>query len=267
MNNLVFQCAELLNQVRQQQPVVHQLVNDMIMTDTANALLALGASPTAAQCREELEEMVDGADSLILNISNVSQSLIDTMQQALPMAGALKTPAVLDASGVGSSNFRRYTGLKLLEAGGVSVLRATPYEVLVLTGDAGTAGGPDVESRKVIPHARDLCVKYGLSCMIPGRLDQVVTRDHVVTIRNGVPMSLKLSTATSILSSLCAAFFGISQGAPLEKLVAACLAYRISGEIAAKTARGPGTFHGAFLDALHDLDARALTARAKISLY
>ena len=44
--------------IRERAPVVHSITNYVVMNNTANALLALGASPVMAHAEEEMEEMV-----------------------------------------------------------------------------------------------------------------------------------------------------------------------------------------------------------------
>jgi hydroxyethylthiazole kinase len=47
-----------LARLREQRPLVHQITNYVVMNETANATLALGALPVMAHAREEVEEMV-----------------------------------------------------------------------------------------------------------------------------------------------------------------------------------------------------------------
>jgi len=41
--------------IRHQSPVVHNITNYVVMNNTANALLAIGASPVMAHAEEEVE--------------------------------------------------------------------------------------------------------------------------------------------------------------------------------------------------------------------
>ena len=47
-----------LRELRERKPLVHQITNYVVMNETANATLALGALPVMAHAREEVEEMV-----------------------------------------------------------------------------------------------------------------------------------------------------------------------------------------------------------------
>ena len=42
--------------IRERKPLVHQITNYVVMNETANATLALGALPVMAHAREEVEE-------------------------------------------------------------------------------------------------------------------------------------------------------------------------------------------------------------------
>ncbi|MGH3000470.1 MAG: hydroxyethylthiazole kinase, partial [Gaiellaceae bacterium] len=46
-----------LRTMREHKPLVHQITNYVVMNETANATLALGALPVMAHAREEVEEM------------------------------------------------------------------------------------------------------------------------------------------------------------------------------------------------------------------
>jgi hydroxyethylthiazole kinase len=61
-----------LRQMREQKPLIHQITNYVVMNETANATLALGALPVMAHAIEEVEEMVGSASALALNIGTLS---------------------------------------------------------------------------------------------------------------------------------------------------------------------------------------------------
>ncbi|HEU0335616.1 MAG TPA: hydroxyethylthiazole kinase, partial [Gaiellaceae bacterium] len=65
--------------LRERRPLVHQLTNYVVMNETANATLALGALPVMAHAREEVEEMVGLASALVLNIGTLSPHWVDAM--------------------------------------------------------------------------------------------------------------------------------------------------------------------------------------------
>ena len=70
-----------LRQIREQKPLIHQITNYVVMNETANATLALGALPVMAHAIEEVEEMVGAAGALILNIGTLSARWIERLRQ------------------------------------------------------------------------------------------------------------------------------------------------------------------------------------------
>ena len=69
--------------IREKAPVVHNITNYVVMNNTANALLAIGASPVMAHAEEEVEEMVNIASALVINIGTLSKHWIYSMFKAI----------------------------------------------------------------------------------------------------------------------------------------------------------------------------------------
>jgi hydroxyethylthiazole kinase-like sugar kinase family protein len=70
-----------LRLLRERKPLVHQITNYVVMNETANATLALGALPVMAHAREEVEEMVTLADALVGADVFLGLSIKDAMTQ------------------------------------------------------------------------------------------------------------------------------------------------------------------------------------------
>ena len=83
---------QTLNTIREHKPLVHHLTNYVVMNETANATLALGALPVMAHAREEVEEMVALASALVLNIGTLSEKWIEAMLLAGGAASARGIP-------------------------------------------------------------------------------------------------------------------------------------------------------------------------------
>src|ERR671919_3213097 len=100
--------------LRERKPLVHQITNYVVMNETANATLALGALPVMAHAREEVEEMVGLASALVLNIGTLSEHWIEAMLLAGRAANERGTPIVLDPVGAGATRYRTETARRLL---------------------------------------------------------------------------------------------------------------------------------------------------------
>src|SRR5208282_1110348 len=103
-----------MEMIRHQSPVVHNITNYVVMNTTANALLAIGASPVMAHAEEEVEEMTAIARSLVINIGTLSAPWIAAMFMAGEAARRNARPIILDPVGAGATTFRTATARKLL---------------------------------------------------------------------------------------------------------------------------------------------------------
>ena len=57
-----------LNLIREKSPLIHNITNYVVMNNTANALLSIGASPVMAHAVDEVAEMVNISSALVINI-------------------------------------------------------------------------------------------------------------------------------------------------------------------------------------------------------
>src|ERR671932_2873297 len=112
-----------LRALRERKPLIHQITNYVVMNETANATLALGALPVMAHAREEVEEMAAVAGALVLNIGTLSPPWVEAMVAAGRAANANGVPVVLDPVGAGATTYRTETARRLLEELDVSVVR------------------------------------------------------------------------------------------------------------------------------------------------
>src|SRR5215218_10656060 len=88
-----------LQRLREAKPLVHQITNYVVMNETANATLALGALPVMAHALQEVEEMAGAASALVLNIGTLSDDWVQAMLLAGRAANRVQVPIVLDPVG------------------------------------------------------------------------------------------------------------------------------------------------------------------------
>jgi hypothetical protein len=69
--------GDSLRRIRQSRPLVHQITNFVVMNETANATLAIGALPVMAHAPEEVAEMATVAGALVLNIGTLTREWVD----------------------------------------------------------------------------------------------------------------------------------------------------------------------------------------------
>jgi hydroxyethylthiazole kinase len=254
-----------LGVIRERKPLVHNITNYVVMNETANAILALGALPVMAHAREEVAEMVGLAGALVLNIGTLSESWIDAMLVAGKAANAGSVPVVLDPVGVGATAYRTETALRLLDEIDVAVLRGNAGEVATLVGVEAEVRG--VESVGVggdsAELAREAARTLGVVASVTGPVDHVSDGERSAAVANGHAL-LATITGTGCMSTAMTGCFLAAKDDPFEAAAEALVAFGVAGEDAAVGAKGPGSFHVGLYDALAALDPAALTARAKV---
>jgi hydroxyethylthiazole kinase len=259
--------GDSLRRLRETKPLVHQITNYVVMNETANATLALGALPVMAHAREEVEEMAAIAGALVLNIGTLSPHWVEAMLLAGRVANDRGTPVVLDPVGAGATTYRTETAKRILDAIDVTVLRGNAAEVATLVGvDAevrgveSIAGGGDPADL-----ARQTARQLGVVASVTGPVDHVSDGETVIAIANGHPMLAAITGTGCISSALTGCFLAVNREAPLAAAAEALVAFGVAGEDAAIGAKGPGSFHVALYDELAALDPVTLDARARIS--
>ena len=134
-------CAELLARIHDRHPLVHHITNYVVMNDTANLTLALGALPVMAHAKEEVAEMVGAAGALVLNPGTLTPEWVEAMLIAAKRANELGIPVIYDPVGVGATRLRNETGERFLSELRLAVVRGNSGEVGALAGAGGRVKG------------------------------------------------------------------------------------------------------------------------------
>ncbi|MFZ1861068.1 MAG: hydroxyethylthiazole kinase, partial [Candidatus Competibacter sp.] len=134
---------KLLTAVRERRPLVHNITNFVVMNNTANALLALGASPAMVHSSDEVEDFVAISQALVVNIGTLYSEQIAAAKLAAITARAQGIPWILDPVGAGATPYRRAAAEALARLG-PTVIRGNGSEILALAaGQAGRGKGVD----------------------------------------------------------------------------------------------------------------------------
>ena len=259
--------GEMLASLRERKPLVHQITNYVVMNETANATLALGALPVMAHAREEVEEMVALAGALVLNIGTLSPHWVDAMLLAGKAANEHGIPVVLDPVGAGATRYRTKTARRLLDEVKVAVLRGNQGEVATLVGVEAEVRGVEsiVAGGESADLARTAARNLGLVASVTGPVDHVSDGKRVLAIGNGHELLAAVTGTGCMSSAITGCFLAVARDRPLEAAAAALAAFGVAGEDAARDAKGPGSFHVGLYDALAGLEPETLDVRAKIS--
>ncbi|MBU4016567.1 hydroxyethylthiazole kinase [Patescibacteria group bacterium] len=257
--------AEIFQRIKKQKPLVHQITNFVVMNDTANITLHIGALPVMAHAKEEVEEMTAMAGALVLNIGTLQADWVESMKLAGRKANSLGIPIILDPVGAGATSYRTKTSLELLQNLQISVLRGNSGEIGVLGGVRGEVKGVesigDIKNPESV--ACELAKKYGCTVVISGKRDIIADLNNIYYVDNGHELLTTLTgtgcMATSIIGAFCAVEKDYSLAAASGLAV-----YGLAAELAAKKAKGPGSFKVAFFDAVYNLTTEEIIRGVRI---
>ncbi|KAA0948722.1 hydroxyethylthiazole kinase [Sporosarcina sp. ANT_H38] len=200
----------LYSTIRKINPLIHHITNVVTINDCANVTLAAGASPVMATSVNEVEEMVQLADVLIINIGTIQAEGFKAMVLAGKAANKKGVPVIFDPVGVGATAFRKGKAKELLQQVDVAVIRGNASEVDSLIGGASKTRG--VDEGDITITRKELAVKAAnlFSCVVvvSGKVDTVSNGKETIQIDNGDSW-LKIITGTGCMTtSLIGCFAG-----------------------------------------------------------
>ncbi len=257
--------ASALRLIRGKGPVVHSITNYVVMNNTANALLALGASPVMAHAEEEMEEMVGIASALVINIGTLSPAWVRAMFRAAEAARNRRIPIVLDPVGAGATSYRTRTAQELIRSVPPDIIRGNASEIMALIGSGAKTKGVDssASSDDAVALGRALYEACGAAVCISGETDYTIGKSGVIRGRNGHVLMTRVTGLGCTASALCGAFAAVTAD-PVLAAAEAMAVMGIAGEIAFARSAGPGTLQMHFIDALYNLSDGDIEARARI---
>jgi hydroxyethylthiazole kinase len=255
-----------IQRIRLEAPLVHNITNFVVMNNTANALLALGASPVMAHAVEEVEEMAALARAVVINIGTLSPPWIEAMLKAGQAARRKGIPLILDPVGSGATRFRTQTVLKLLEEIPPTILRGNASEIRSLIHDGPGPKGVDSThtSESILHEARTLSSQHRCVVVVSGVVDLVVAGDSIIRVFNGHPLMPRVTGLGCTATALTGAFAAINSS-PQQAAAHAMALMGIAGEMAAEHSAGPGSLQMNFLDALYQIKESDILGRLKIT--
>lgn len=251
--------------VRRHAPLVHNISNFVVMNNSANALLAVGASPIMAHAHSEVEEMLNICQSLVINIGTLDEYFVKSMLISAQKANKLNRPWILDPVGAGATTYRNEVLANLLDYK-PTVIRGNASEILSLAKMSNTVSkGVDsmVSSLDAIQAAKELNQKYDSVVCISGEIDIIVSSDKQAFISNGNPLMTKVTGLGCSSTAIIAAFIAVVKDV-YQAVVAATALLSICGEIAAINCEGPGTLQLKILDKLHNITEQEFLSVLKL---
>jgi len=248
--------------IREQAPLVHNITNFVVMNTTANALLALGASPVMAHAEEEVEDMMTISGALVINIGTLSGAWVSAMEKAMRRAKELGRPIVIDPVGAGATAYRTETARRMIRDFSPSIIRGNGSEIMALiSDDVATKGVDSMDfSDSALKSAQLLAASADTTVCISGAVDYIVSQKANYSIANGHMMMPKVTGLGCTATALCGAFAAVNRDLGMAAAHAMAV-MGIAGEIGAEISAGPAALQMNFIDALYNLSEKDVSAR------
>ncbi|MDD3061242.1 MAG: hydroxyethylthiazole kinase [Massilibacteroides sp.] len=254
-----------LEVIREQSPLIHNITNYVVMNNTANALLAIGASPVMAHAKEEVADMVTIASALVLNIGTLDAAWVESMRIAGRTAKEKSIPVVLDPVGVGATAYRSEVCKQLIAECKPAIIRGNASEIMALLDTQAQTKGVDSTntSEAALNSAQILAVQTRAVVVISGETDYITDGTTVETVKNGHPMMAKVTGMGCTATAIVGAFSAVNKNC-LEAATHAMAVMSITGEIAAAVSKGNGSLQAHFLDTLFNLDETMIRKQIRL---
>lgn len=272
-----------LENVRENNPLTHCITNSVTINDCANAVLAIGGSPIMAEDEEEMEEVVEIADVLVINIGKLSKEQIKAMNVSAAHATKTNTPIVLDPVGAGISQLRNNTIKYLVENNNITAIRGNISEIkaianiIRLLNTESAAKGVDVSEDDIISRdnleingnlVKELAKKLDTVVIASGPLDIISNGETTIVLDNGDEMMPLITGSGCMLTSIVGSCVAVND--PFEGSILASIAMSLAGEKAREQVDennlGTGSFRTFLIDYLYKTNVESLINESKIEI-
>ncbi|MGL5329841.1 MAG: hydroxyethylthiazole kinase [Peptostreptococcaceae bacterium] len=256
---------KLLDEVKSKNPLVLHYTNEVTINDCANITLAIGASPLMSYSYEEVEEIVQMASSIVINIGTMNSYNLDLFIKAGKACNKYNKPVILDPVGVFATKTRSDFTNKMLNEVKFTAIKGNVAEIKYIGGFDVNGNGVDSfdDEENINDIIKVIAKKLGTIIIATGKVDTVSDGNNIYKIHNGT-MKLKSITGTGCMTaSLVGSFLGVSDD-KLSACVMGVISMSLGGELADTNNIGIGSFKVNLMDNIYKLNEETLQSYAKV---
>lgn len=246
--------THVIKKVRDLQPLVFHLTNQVVMNFSANGLLAFGGSPIMAKEIIEVSDVAAISNSVLINIGTATESEIEAMITAGKTANEKGIPVILDPVGVAATPFRQKSIRRLVENIQFTAIKGNAGEMAHLVDIPWQTKGVesiDDDTNKIADIASLVAAKYDTIAVVTGKTDVICQGNQIKLNKSGHIMLTKITGAGCLLGSILSACLATDVD-PFDAIYEGITSYGKAAEEAANKpgVNGTGTFIPHFIDAL-----------------
>ncbi|UOQ95360.1 hydroxyethylthiazole kinase [Halobacillus shinanisalinarum] len=243
---------DIVSEVREKQPLIHNLTNQVVMNFSANGLLAFGGSPIMAMAKEDAADIANVSDGVLINMGTLTEGQVQAMILAGKAANEKGIPVVIDPVGVAATTFRTEAFQRIAAEVQPTAIKGNAGELAHLVGmPLETKGVDSVDSDNADEIARKVADKFDTIAIVTGKVDVISDGEEMISNQTGHAWLSQVTGAGCLLGSIVTACLSTT-GTPLKQAYTAVKFYGLAAEKAASQpgVNGPGTFAAHFIDAL-----------------
>ncbi len=257
--------AEIFERMRGKRPLVHHITNFVVMNDTANFTLAIGASPIMAHSCNELDDLTSISGALVINIGTLGTEWVDSMNIAAEHANKKGVPVLLDPVGAGATLYRTEVSKNMLSRHKISVLKGNLGEISSLTGLGGIVSGVDsLGGGEPADVVKESFSRYKTITAVTGKNDYVSNGKEIYIIKNDSEYLPRITGSGCMAGSIIAAFLAVEKDYALATACGLGI-YSMAGEMAERSGvKGPAEFRMRFMDTAYNLSPDDIVRNIRI---
>lgn len=266
---------ELINKVKEINPLVLHYTNEVTINDCANITLALGASPLMSYSNEEVEEVVSIASSVVINIGTMNSSRLDLFVKAGKAANKFNKPVILDPVGVFATKARTDFTNKLLNEIKFDVVKGNVAEIKFIGGLDVRGQGVDSfdDGEDISEVIKKVAKKLGCIVVATGKIDFISDGNTVIKIFNGTSKLKSVTGTGCMIGSLIGCYLGAYSSIDdrerdtfkkVEAVAMGVLTMAVSGELADKDNISIGTFKEELMNNVYKMNSEKLIEYGRI---
>lgn len=264
--NIAASAFEGLSRIRRQSPLVVNVTNNVVTNFTANALLALGASPAMTHAPADAAGLAALAGAVVLNMGTPDEASSASMLAVGAGANRAGVPVAFDPVAAGATAYRRSLAQTLLDQVRPAVVRGNASEILHLAGEDAASKGVDSAhgSDTAVEAAARLAARLGCVVCVSGAVDVVSDGARTARLTGGHPLMTRITGMGCAATALVGAFLAVEASA-FEATFQAMAVMSCAGSLAAEGTAGPGSMQVKFLDCLHAMTREDLEGRVALA--
>ncbi len=278
INYFIDKIKPVLDYVSAESPLIHCITNPISINDCANSILALGAKPIMAEHPKEAADITYSSSALCLNMGNITDARLESMQISLEVARQHKIPTIIDCVGITCSSFRYDYVTRLINNGAPNVLKGNLSEIKKLCGAESLYVGIDsIETldnlEGVIEMINSLSLRTGSIIVASGKVDIISNGTIAALVHNGSEYLTKVTGTGCMLNVIIGTFLSAKNCSYFDAAILGTACLGICGEVSYASSlkdnvfQGTGSYHINLINSLSTIRPEDIKKKLRINIY